>query len=229
MKLYHGTTSRHLARILVEGLTPNNQNLNSNWEHTVAAGNDIVYLTNAYAMYFANQAISDEPGEEFLAVLEIDVDHLDEDCMVADEDAVEQTSRGKDMLPRDWSVTQRTVYYRERTHEYSWEGSLQALGTCGYQNTIPTTAITRIALISIKKFMQLIMGGYDPFICVMNYRLLGSSYRHAMRWLFDAGVEFESDKGDPFSDLMRMKLPEDRTGIEVFNIQEAKERFVTAL
>lgn len=229
MKLYHGTTSKHLAKIMVDGLTPNNQNLNSNWEHTVAAGNDIVYLTNAYAMYFANQAVSDEPGEEFLAVLEIDVDQLWEEYLIADEDAVEQTSRGQDDLPTTWTMIQRTQYYRERAHLYSWEGSLKALGTCGYHDSIPLEAITRIALISIKKYVELIIGGYDPFISVMNYGLLGASYRHASQWLFDPGVEYKADERNPFSDVMRMRLPDDRAGIEVLSVSEAKERFVAAL
>jgi hypothetical protein len=99
MKLYHGTTSRHLSKILAEGLTPGNQNQNSNWEHSVAASTSTVYLTNAYALFFANQALTDEGTDDILAVLEIDIDQLWDEYLVADEDAVEQTSRGRDNLP----------------------------------------------------------------------------------------------------------------------------------
>jgi hypothetical protein len=225
MKLYHGTTSRHLPRILVEGLTPNKHNLNSNWDHTVASVDDRVYLTNAYALFFAGQAVAADDANDLLAVVEIDTDLLDEDLLVADEDAVEQTNRGQDSLPSNWSVIQRTMYYWDKAHEYSWEGSLDVLGTCAYMNTIPPNAITRIVLISIKKYARLVMGGYDPFISVMNYKIMGAAYRHASQWLFDAGVEQEVDETDPFSAIMTMKLPLDRTGIDVLTRVQANERF----
>jgi hypothetical protein len=225
MKLYHGTTAKHLPKILAEGLTPRNQNQNSNWEHSVAAGANTVYLTNAYALYFASQAL-DANDDSPLAVLEIDVDKLQDEYLVADEDAVEQTSRQQDHLPRTWSMHKRTAYYRDHAHEYSWEGSLNALGTCGYQNVIPPHAFTSIALISIKKFSQLVMGGYDPFISVVNYQIMGSKYRHAMQWLFDAGAEQEVDESNPISAIIGIRLPEDRTGIEVLSLSNAIERFV---
>jgi hypothetical protein len=228
MKLYHGTTSRHLSKILAEGLTPGNQNQNSNWDHTVAADTSTVYLTNAYALFFANQALADEGNDDTLAVLEIDIEQLWEEYLVADEDAVEQTSRGKDNLPATWSVHKRTEYYRAHANEYSWEGSLNALGTCGYQNVIPPGAITRIALISIKKFVRMVMGGYDPFISIMNYHLMGHKYRYAMRWLFDAGAEQEVDESNPISAIMTMKLPDDRTGIDILSSAQATERFVVS-
>jgi hypothetical protein len=230
MKLYHGTTSRHLPKILVEGLTPNKHNLNSNWDHTVASIDDRVYLTNAYALYFAGQAVETEgdADQDVLAIVEVDTDLLDEDLFVADEDAVEQANRGQDDLPDDWSAIQRTMYYWDHAHEYSWEGSLKVLGTCAYQNIIPPEAITRIALISIKKYSRLVMGGYDPFISVQNYRIMGAKYRHASQWLFDAGVEQEVDESNAFSAIMTMMLPEERTGIDVLTRVEAKERFVVA-
>ena len=228
MKLYHGTTSRHLAKILVEGLTPNKMNLNSNWDHTVASVDDRVYLTNAYALYFAGQAVEVDESDDVLAVVEVDTDLLNEDLFVADEDAVEQTNRGRDSLPPEWSAIQRTMYYWDHAHEFSWEGSLQVLGTCAYMDTIPPEAITRIVLISIKKYSRLVMGGYDPFISVMNYKIMGAKYRHASQWLFDAGVEQEVDENDPFSAIMTMMLPEERTGIDVLTSAQAKERFVMA-
>jgi hypothetical protein len=224
MKLYHGTSSRHLAKILTEGLTPRNQNQISNWEHTVESGEDTVYLTNAYALYFANQACEDE-HDEYLAILEIDTDFLDENFFAADEDAVEQTSRGKDDLPPKWTVHQRTVYYRALARDYRWDQSLQALGTCGYQEIIPVEAIQRIALISLKKYAQLVWAGYDPVISVMNYGLLGHQYRWASQWIFDADAQQEVDENNPFSAIMTMKLPEDRSGIEVLPLNQAKERF----
>jgi len=74
----------------------------------------------------------------------------------------------------------------------------------------------------------LVMGGYDPFVSVMNYKIMGAKYRHASQWLFDAGVEQEVDENDPFSAIMTMMLPEERTGIDVLTSAQAKERFVMA-
>lgn len=228
MKLYHGTSSRHLAKILTEGLTPRNQNQISNWEHTVESGEDTVYLTDAYALHFANQACEDEQNE-MLAILEIDTDRLNEDRFAADEDAVEQTNRGTDDLPPNWDIKQRTAYYRALAHAYRWDQSLKALGTCGYQDTIPVEAIQRIALISMKKYARLVISGYDPMISVLNYGLLGHQYRWASRWIFDANAQQEVDANNPFSAIMTMKLPEDRSGIEVLQLSQAKERFISVV
>lgn len=78
MKLYHGTSESSLKRILREGLLPRSMsNVPSNWEHTVDASPDRVYLSLGYAPYFAMSAC--EEGERW-AILEIDKDRMVNDA-----------------------------------------------------------------------------------------------------------------------------------------------------
>lgn len=51
--LYHGTSSKYLPSILREGIKPRKLTRQSNWKTTIESRNDMVYLTNAYALYFA--------------------------------------------------------------------------------------------------------------------------------------------------------------------------------
>lgn len=226
MKFFHGTASRHLRSILSDGLNARNQTQVSNWEHSIPSNDNTVYLTNAYALYFAAQAAEHESDK--LAVLEIDGDVLYESELCADEDAVEQTTRGKDDLPRDWSIEQRTLYYRELAYAYHWDQSLKALGTCGYLDVIPPEAITRVALVEVKTYTRMVWAGYDPSIGILNYRICGGKYRFATRWLFDPETKREDEKDDPFALLGLMDVEVDRTGIEVLKLDEAKSRFCAA-
>lgn len=74
MKLYHGTSERHLDSILKNGILPRSQsNVPGNWEHTVQGSTDNVYLTKGYAPYFA--ATATEEGERWL-IVEVDKDRL---------------------------------------------------------------------------------------------------------------------------------------------------------
>ena len=74
MKLYHGTSERHLKRILKEGILPRVSSQNEgNWNHTVESATDRVYLTKGYAPYFANCAA--EENERWV-IIEVDKDKL---------------------------------------------------------------------------------------------------------------------------------------------------------
>lgn len=52
MRLYHGTSSRHLARILDRGLEPRGRR-KGNWK-AYPSRRDMVYLTDSYAPFFGN-------------------------------------------------------------------------------------------------------------------------------------------------------------------------------
>ena len=55
LKLYHGTSSRFLDRILKHGIKPRGKGT-SQWDKFPSRP-DLVYLTTAYPFYFAIQAI----------------------------------------------------------------------------------------------------------------------------------------------------------------------------
>ena len=61
MKLYHGTTEAVARKALREGLrTRSETGSTGNWQHTVSSPTDRVYLTEAYAPYFAHAAQPDD-------------------------------------------------------------------------------------------------------------------------------------------------------------------------
>lgn len=181
MLLYHGTTSHCLDRILKEGLRPRKHTKISNWK--VKSGSDRIYLSNAYAPYFAMNAINENRGD-LPMVLEIDTRSFNIMNMVADEDYLEQITRRHDNLPSHWSMHQRTVYYRQRAQQMGFEldagsafDSLKYLGNCAYVDTIPPEAITCIVTWDTAKAWELSMMFMDPTITLQNYAFVGKKYR----------------------------------------------------
>ena len=74
LKLYHGTSERHLESILKNGILPRNEtNVSGNWDHTIPSSDDRVYLTKGYAPYFAFS--SAESGERWL-IIEVDKNRM---------------------------------------------------------------------------------------------------------------------------------------------------------
>jgi hypothetical protein len=206
VKLYHGTTERLVPEILKSGIKPRGKS-SGNWTHSVESNPDAVYLTNAYALYFAGNAAKEK---ERLAVVEIDSTKLNLFLLSPDEDFLEQASRKQNepgLAPTNKSMKYRTRWYRRRLADFwtMWMSSLENLGTCTYRGIIPAAAITRIAYIDHETYMQLIMyGGIDPMINLMNYKLMGTRYRNSIKRLFhDSPLEDE-----PFGGMTH--LPEDK-------------------
>lgn len=163
-----------------------------NWKHSILSRRDAVYLTNAYALYFAVNAQRNK--DERLAIVEIDTAGLNPWLLVPDEDAIEQLNRGKDGL--DGSLEQRTKHYRKELPRYvghsQWEASLKALGNCAYMGHIAANAITRVAYIDVKQAPMLILAGMDPSITLMNYLIIGKKYRGLTKWIFGDQLEEDS-------------------------------------
>lgn len=180
MILYHGTAVDP-ERILSEGLTPRGER-GTNWPAHPSRP-DCVYLTVAYALYFAIAAGKD--GAPF-SVVEVDMTGA-EDCMVPDEDALAQAfSFGR-------SLADATAFYREKIHEWRkmWKWSLAAMSNCAHLGPIPPSRITRIATVDIKSAdPYLINAALDPAIGIMNYRICGGNYHELTTRLFapDRGV-----------------------------------------
>lgn len=186
--LAHGTTERHLEAILRGGLRPR-KNRPSLWtEHPSVAAN--VYLTTAYALYFARFAA--ENGEAGL-LIEVDPNRLKTANLFPDEDAVAQVISGDTTDPRfkgvslaDATADVRNNLRRYRAEGYSASWSMVALGTCAHEGLIPVQAIKRIVRVEKVTGMDIVAVS-DPTITVMNYRYTGADYRALQSWFLSGG------------------------------------------
>lgn len=213
MLLYHGTSEANLMQILQCGLMPRSVTQKDNWAHTVKSHEDAVYLSIAYPLYFAAQATS---AKERMVVIELDTDRLDEDKLVADEDAIEQVLRGRDDLSPAWTMEQRTEYYRERIHQYLHRDSLKALGSCAHLGAIDKGAISRVAYVTFEAYVNMVRSGYDPTVSVGAFQAVGSGYKKSTQWLFDP-ENVKQEYVEFGGGLRHAMLPimDDRTGIHV--------------
>jgi hypothetical protein len=223
VRLFHGTSEANARKILEEGIKPRGLlDTNGNWEHTVDSNPETVYLTTTYGLYFGLTAT--EPGERW-AVLEIDLDALDESRLVPDEDALEQGTRtietGEPVDEME-GMKERTEWFRDNIESYSflWERSAEYLGTVGYKGTIPPEAIKATAFIDPHSawFRWVV----DPCITALNFRLCGEKYRALTEWVFGAEADDELiERFDMFTghDTDRRteleRFMEDRSAIEL--------------
>lgn len=209
---FHGTSSENLASIARSGVLPRRHSKINNYKHTVGSNPSAVYLTDAYPLHFAMQATK---GKEPLAILEFDPEKVSVNIQ-ADEDALEQSFRGNDDLPGEWTMKQRTIYYRKRAHNYSGELSMRVLGTCGHKGIIPANFINRVALIEHATAVLLVMSFADPTITILNNRLMGPRHRHFSRWLMGHERFIESERIGEDGNIERFEYNE-RNGIHLFN------------
>lgn len=225
MKIYHGT-SETIARLAVnEGLKPRALTGNSNWKSTVESNEYAVYLTTAYAGYFAMAT-----GSERLGIVEIETDLLEQCLLVPDEDFLEQASRGQKVEGlRAKTMEGRTRWFRKNLLRFGhlWQPSVNGLGNCAYLSPIPPEAITRIAVIDAKH--PLLMYHVDPMIMLLNYMIMGPKYRAISQWLIGDTVTpqevlMEPPPAPEFPDIMRQRWEQtermlaNRTGWELIHV-----------
>ena len=205
MKLYHGTCER-VARIAMEhGILPRfDSGAPSHWDDCPSS-DEHVYLTVAYAPYFAMGATHIE-GDGRWAIIEIDTDLLPygEDGLVPDEDFLEQATRSPEDRQRiqelsessDWTLhadadmVERTRWFREHLHWFAdhWEDSIKGLGNCAHAGEIPPEAITRVSFIDPQQLNPICQMALDPTISLLNYRFCEDKYRSLTRWMFGEDV-----------------------------------------
>lgn len=183
MHLYHGTSSKHLPSILEHGLLPRRYAA-SNWE--AASSADRVYFTNAYGMYFSQAACRGTNAD--LVIVEIDTDLLpDLSRLQADEDCAwfmwQHGAIGKEFHPplgMDDKYDQ-AMHFSKLLGTLSecglgYEQSLEFLGNCSYEGSIPREAITKIVRYSAARGPWWV-SFHDPIISPMNFRFHGSEYQ----------------------------------------------------
>jgi len=178
--LYHGTNTANLKKILKDGICPRGNN-EGNWEHTIRSRNDMVYLTNSYAVYFAMCSMSEDDMHSMVVdpvVLEVEVDTK---SLYPDEDFMEQATRNNAMW-QDYfmsigheDMTARTEYFRDNISEFQddYTNSLKYLGNACYLGEIKPESIKRYSVLDVGKVWEY----SDPTITLMNYKICGSKYR----------------------------------------------------
>ena len=177
MILYHGTSSRYLPEILEYGLQPREYtDVAGNWEGNIQSKPDLVYLTDAYALYYALAATKEH---EKLVVIQVDVP---EEELLPDEDFLAYVQAQQDGIPLKQVYEQGTpdpVVNREL-----WKQSLEYNGVVSMFD-VPLLDILDVRTLNTTDHMEYIMcGGGDSMPIPMNYRICGAYYRDCLEQLF---------------------------------------------
>lgn len=227
MLLYHGTTEAVARRALVEGLKPRGK-LKQKSKWTSCPSNPrAVYLTCAYAGYFAMNAVDRSRSGKNWAIVEVDTDFLDKPSICPDEDFLEQVTRGRMRLPCGDEMVPRTMWFRQniRRFQHLWEESLNGLGTVCYYGDIPSSAITRVSVYDPRS-NPLVTLAIDPMISITNFQFCRAKYETVTAWLMGEDVSVER-WANPWSLMMPAGAQEQlrhelskRSGLTIIERQE---------
>lgn len=220
MLLYHGTSVRHLNQILKEGLKPRRSKA-GNWKYTIESNSKAVYLTTAYAIYFAENACR---KDDDLLIFEIESDRLNYFLFAPDEDFLEQSTRKHpafDSVPgtHPYDMKKRTRWFRQHAfsrYQEAWNLSVENMGTCCYYGEIPISAFTRYAI--IPRSNMAIRLSSDPVVCPINYQILGWRYKNLLAHIFGDNVETHPE--ELMNNYKSIKeLPRDGIKVEVLKMK----------
>jgi hypothetical protein len=192
VKLYHGTSETIGRQAKAEGLRPRKLTGKSNWKHVVESNPSLIYLTTAYAPYYALHAVNGNKGEK-ISIIEIETDLLDESKFRPDEDFIEQATtldKKNTVGIRGNTTNQRTKYIRNHLDEFSefWKQSVEYLGNCGYKGSISGKAITKVSVVDISKCLTLCSEVLEAVITLANYRVCGAQYQMLTQWFLGQPV-----------------------------------------
>jgi len=222
--LYHGTSSKNLFSILNNGISPRNEN-SSTWED-YKSRKDCVYLTTAYALYFAINACKN--GEKAV-IIEIDESLLDKENMYPDEDFISQILQQQE---KDLPLNLIHQYVLNNIDKYKnlWKDSLNGLGNCAYKGIIPIECINRICVIDLNNIHKYWLMYNDPSISILNYKFVGKfKYQNMIKWLFGDIKEYlefgniEKQEKLMLFETKHLEMCTHREGIKIVNIKEGKE------
>ena len=187
--IYHGTSESTARRALKLGILPRAASRRGgNWKHTVSSNPSMVYLTDAYAGYFA--LLSTNIKRERPAIIELDLDVLDQSRLYPDEDFIEQALR-KRMLGESNDIKKRNRYVIRHIEDFreNWKLSLEKLGNVCFKGTIPARAITKVVLFEPKKNPAMAADSLNPTITLANYKFCGERYRAITRWFMGEDID----------------------------------------
>jgi hypothetical protein len=219
LTIYHGTSESAAREALRQGILPREELGNQgNWKHTVKSNPRMVYLTTAYAPYFAVAATN--VNRERAAIVQADFGSLDQTRLYPDEDFIEQALEGQ-KVGRTWDINKRTRYIIRHIEEYreNWKLSLENLGNVCFKGPLPAAAITKVVLFDLERNPKLIHIAGDPVIHLLNFELLGEWYRATTRWFMGEEIDpvafvFPTEVGFGFSVEELRKFPQGAESIE---------------
>lgn len=175
MNVYHGTSSAYLIAILARGIVPRGHRPGQ-WKKFPSRP-DHVYLSTAYAGYFAINATLGNGGKAML--LEVKLDWLDEDRLYPDEDFIQETQRSLGDKAANAQIKHRIGRYQPY-----WRTSLEQMGNISHRGTVPPNAITRYALLDPDARPAIAERLLHPEVSALNYTAMASFYRGTLAWLF---------------------------------------------
>ena len=184
--LYHGTSERHLQKILKEGIKPRGENP-SNWE--IESLKNAVYLTTVYSGYYA--ATTSGVFDERWCVIEINLKHLEKRKLIPDEDYIADRQCYKDKLKDRNKVTQ-SIRENILNFQSKWKESIGNLGTCAYLDTVPISAINRISLFDPNSNRDIAIMWLDPVISINAFPYYASKYHALTKWLLGEKISAQA-------------------------------------
>lgn len=174
MKLYHGTTADNLENILKNGIQPRFfTKKESNWEGPIASRENLVYLTDAYPVYYAMTALK---GEEDLLIIEVEVDEQD---LYPDEDYIGYLITHAHKINRIEAI--KSV--NPLDHKEFYKDSLEFNGVASCLG-INKKQILRYITIPGHQTDIILQTGGDASPTPFNYKILKEYYRSAVQALF---------------------------------------------
>jgi len=213
MKLYHGTSGRHLKSILKTGIKPRGKN-KSTW--MVPSHPDMTYFSVAYPLYYALNAV--EKGEKCL-IVEIETRKIRVDLLHPDEDYIAQVIAGQTKQPL--SKVHKMVVENIQAYQDRWEESLEKIGNCSFYKKVYHSAITRYCLFDPATRPVIKLAASDPTITVANFLFCGKRYINLVEWLFGDRKELNFGELEALNGLSGLEVA--GKGM-VLELQESCER-----
>jgi len=205
MKLYHGTSVKHLDSILSEGIKPRGDEP-STWawsEGTPTSNAKCVYLAETLPVYYAINAVE----KEDMLVLEVDMDMLPTSMLYPDEDFVWESAKGK--FGSHAEIVEKLGDFK---HHYG--DSLDYLGSVAYMGTVAPECITRYATLKYDGFWLM---SFDQSSSMMAYKILSDHYKQKLEWIFGDSIEYPVNymkHTKPDEEQLSKMPPEARLSIE---------------
>ena len=222
MMVYHGTSLTNWKKIIKTGILPRTRTRKANWTGTLASQENGVYLTSGYAVNYAAHAAAKKNDK--LVLIEVDLDSIPGALVLADEDALEQATRGgDDGLPRGWKGEQRVAHYRSMVKAYASKGmgfnwSMEKMGTGVHLGPIPVEAITRTVIIDPAIESNLMQICMDASVTVPNHMLYGEYWKALTQEVFlgqSDGWLWRPNEESPLS----MVIPPMGAGLKVIQVR----------